>query len=109
VSIEKNVVLRFNGILHPENGDKIIALQRNINLDDRNAWPEYCDWLVNMNDKFLRALDLGVKKLKFAEENQEASFSQFSFANAIYHAAKTMNPLAQRVHYHFFDFHRVEQ
>jgi hypothetical protein len=50
---------------NPDNKDKIIALFRDVNLDERDNWPEYCDWLVSRVDKFRNAFGPRVKKMKF--------------------------------------------
>ncbi len=49
----------------PGNRDKIIGLFRKVDLTNRDAWPEYCDWLVDFVSKFrivfmprVRALNL---------------------------------------------------
>jgi hypothetical protein len=36
----------------PEKMDKIISLTRDVDLEDRSKWPEYCDWLVDRVAKF---------------------------------------------------------
>lgn len=39
----------------PEKRDKIIGLFRKIELTNKDAWPEYCEWLAQNVDKFRRA------------------------------------------------------
>lgn len=48
---------------NPERGDKIIVINHDIDLSDRDAWPQYCDWLVDMTEKFLRAFKPRIKAL----------------------------------------------
>jgi len=47
----------------PDNRDKIILLDRPADLADRDKWPEYCDWLVDMNGRFRKAFAPRVKNL----------------------------------------------
>jgi len=48
----------------PDKRDKIIGLFRKVDLTNRDAWPEYCDWLVDRVGKFRRAFVPRVKALK---------------------------------------------
>lgn len=48
----------------PEKRDKIIGLFRKVDLSNRDAWPEYCDWLVEFVGKFRKAFVPRVKALK---------------------------------------------
>jgi hypothetical protein len=50
---------------NPDARDKVITISKNVELDRRDRWPEYLDWMVDMTSKFrnafsqrLRALDL---------------------------------------------------
>lgn len=54
---------------NPDNRDKIIALFRSIEPDNRAAWPEYLDWLANMTGRFRAAFSPRVRKLKLPAEN----------------------------------------
>jgi hypothetical protein len=49
---------------NPDKRDKIIALFRQVDLNDRTRWPEYCEWLVETVIKFRRAFMPRVRLLK---------------------------------------------
>ena len=51
----------------PDKLDKIIALYRTIDVDNRAAWPEYCDWLVTRVARFRQAFVPRVKALRLGE------------------------------------------
>ena len=51
----------------PDKLDKIIALFRAVDVDNRAAWPEYCDWLVTRVARFRKAFVPRVKALKLRE------------------------------------------
>lgn len=51
----------------PEKRDKIIGLFRKVDLANRDAWPEYCDWLVEFVSRFRNAFMPRVKALKLYE------------------------------------------
>ncbi|MEI7614374.1 MAG: DUF4268 domain-containing protein [Betaproteobacteria bacterium] len=51
----------------PEKRDKIIGLYRKVDLSNREAWPEYCDWLVDYVGKFRKAFMPRIKALKLNE------------------------------------------
>lgn len=51
----------------PEKRDKIIGLFKNVDLSNRDLWPEYCDWLVTSVEKFRKAFAPRVKALKISE------------------------------------------
>lgn len=56
--------------------DKTIALKRSADLRERNAWPDYLGWLVDMTGKFRKAFMPRVKSLELEgseEERQEGS------------------------------------
>ncbi len=48
---------------NPDNRDKIIATHRHADLTDRDSWSAHCDWLVDMNRRFLKTFGPRVKKL----------------------------------------------
>ncbi|MGY3448410.1 hypothetical protein [Bradyrhizobium sp. USDA 4353] len=56
---------------NPDASDKVIALYRDIKLDDRASWPRHIDWLVDMNEKFLAAFKPRVRGLNL---NLEVAF-----------------------------------
>ena len=47
----------------PEKRDKIIALYRQANLEDRTAWDRYIDWMVDMTVRFRKVFIPRIKKL----------------------------------------------
>lgn len=52
---------------NPANRDKIIGIFRDIDVDDREAWPEQIDWLADMTKKFRDAFGRRVKKLDLSQ------------------------------------------
>lgn len=48
---------------NPTNRDKIIGLYRNVELSNRDEWPEYCEWLVGYVAKFRKTFAPRVKAL----------------------------------------------
>jgi hypothetical protein len=64
--IEKELGVSLQWNPNPENRDKIIALSKDADLQSKDAWPEYIEWLVDMTAKFrdvfmprAKALQLG--------------------------------------------------
>ena len=55
----------------PEKRDKIIAVYREADLNDRKQWPEYCDWLVDHVAKFRKVFGPRIKSLKINTTNDE--------------------------------------
>ena len=66
-AIEKEIGEKLSWNPTPEKRDKIIGLFRNVDLSNRDAWPEYCDWLVSFVGKFRKAFMPRVKLLKLNE------------------------------------------
>jgi hypothetical protein len=66
VAIEQEIgePLRWNP--NPENKNKIILLDRKVDLDDRSKWPEYIDWLADRVAKFKKAFEPRIKNLNFS-------------------------------------------
>jgi hypothetical protein len=52
---------------NPDNIDKVILLDRDADLDDRDKWPEYLAWLADQVGKFKRAFEPRVKKLVLSQ------------------------------------------
>jgi hypothetical protein len=50
--IEKELGVALQWDPNPENRDKIIALIKDADLQNKDAWPEYVEWLVDMTAKF---------------------------------------------------------
>ncbi len=50
---------------NPDNRDKTIAIYHDADLKNREKWPEYIDWLVDMSKRFRNAFMPRVKILKF--------------------------------------------
>lgn len=55
----------------PEKQDKTIGLYRSVDLSDRNAWPEYCAWLLQTVVRFRRAFIPRVKALDLSQATAE--------------------------------------
>ena len=66
-AIEREIGEKLSWNPTPEKRDKIIGLFRNVDLSNRDAWPEYCDWLVSFVGKFRKAFMPRVKQLKLNE------------------------------------------
>jgi hypothetical protein len=56
---------------NPGAADKTIGVYRDIKLADRDAWPQYCDWLVDMTEKFLRAFRPRVRAINLDQESTD--------------------------------------
>ncbi|MBI5909163.1 MAG: DUF4268 domain-containing protein [Betaproteobacteria bacterium] len=67
VAIEQEIGEKLVWNPTPEKRDKIIGLFRKVDLSNRDAWPEYCDWLVDFDGKFRKAFVPRIKALKLAE------------------------------------------
>lgn len=52
---------------HPEKRDKIIGLFREVDLTNRDAWPEYCDWFADVVGRFRKTFMPRVKALNLTE------------------------------------------
>src|SRR5699024_4617049 len=50
---------------NPENRDKIISLKREANIEDKDKWNEYLQWLVNKTVKFRRTFGKRIKTMDF--------------------------------------------
>jgi hypothetical protein len=66
-AIEAEIGDKLEWDAHPENIDKIIKLERLVDFNDRNKWPEYISWLVDKVDKFKKAFGPRVKKINLDE------------------------------------------
>jgi len=66
-AIESEIGEKLSWNPTPEKRDKIIGLFRKVDLSNREAWPEYCDWLVTFVGKFRKAFVPRVKALKLDE------------------------------------------
>lgn len=55
----------------PNLQDKIIAVERDAELGNRESWPEYISWMVDITRKFRKAFMPRVKKLVFPDRNKE--------------------------------------
>lgn len=49
---------------NPDNRDKIVAIYRDANLEDRNSWPAHLDWMVSRVTRFRDAFGTRVKTIK---------------------------------------------
>ena len=66
-AIENEIGEKLSWNPTPEKRDKIIGLFRSVDVSNRDAWPEYCDWLVNFVGKFRMAFVPRIKALKLDE------------------------------------------
>jgi len=66
-AIEKEIGQTLSWNPTPEKRDKIIGLYRKVDRSNREAWPEYCEWLVDTVSKFRKAFMPRVKALKLNE------------------------------------------
>lgn len=71
--IEKAIGEKLQWDPNPENRDKTIALYKDVNLDDKEKWPEYCDWLVDRVAKFHKVFGPRIKKLDLTPEGDHLS------------------------------------
>ena len=55
---------------NPDAKDKIILLDREVDLDDRSKWPEYVSWLVERVSKFKKAFEPRVKQLVLSQDEE---------------------------------------
>ncbi|HWF63614.1 MAG TPA: DUF4268 domain-containing protein [Rhizomicrobium sp.] len=67
-AIESEIGHQLQWNPNPSNRDKIIALSRDIDLENRNAWPEYIEWLVDMTAKFRAAFMPRAKALEISSQ-----------------------------------------
>jgi hypothetical protein len=66
-AIEREIGQTLSWNPTPEKRDKIIGLFRHVDLSNRDAWPEYCDWLVNFVGQFRKTFVPRIKTLKLNE------------------------------------------
>lgn len=52
----------------PEKRDKIISISHDADLKNRDQWPEYIQWLIEMVKKFRKTFMPRVRKLKLDKE-----------------------------------------
>ena len=48
---------------NPDAQDKLVAIYRDVDLKNREQWPGYTAWMVDMTEKFRKAFGPRVKKL----------------------------------------------
>jgi len=65
-AIEKELGEKLLWNPNPDKRDKTITLYRNVDLDDREQWPEYCEWLVDRVAKFRKVFGPRIKSLKLS-------------------------------------------
>lgn len=66
-AIEEEIGEKLQWNPNPDRRDKTIALTRDVDLNDRSKWPEYCDWLVDRVARFRKSFAPRVKKLDLSE------------------------------------------
>jgi len=62
--IEAEIGSKLQWSPNSENRDKIIAITKNVNLQNREEWAASIEWLVDMIKRFRKAFVPRVKKLK---------------------------------------------
>ena len=67
--IEKQIGEALEWNPNPEKRDKKIALNKQVDLNNRAQWPEYCDWLVERVARFRNVFGPRVKKLHLTPSN----------------------------------------
>jgi hypothetical protein len=67
VAIESEIGEKLTWNPTPEKRDKIVGLFKKVDIANREAWPEYCDWLVDHVGKFRKAFMPRIKALKLNE------------------------------------------
>ena len=63
---------------NPDARDKVIALYREVDLRNKNSWPEICDWLVEMTGRFRKVFMPRVKKLNLSGQSLSTNESERS-------------------------------
>jgi hypothetical protein len=80
-SIEKEIGVKLAWNPNPDKRDKIIAVTRKVNLEDRKEWPENIIWMVDMVSRFRKAFMPRLKKMP-PHQNSWVSFGSGSRPNA---------------------------
>ncbi len=68
LAIEREIGEPLQWNPNPDNKDKIILLDRKVDLDDRSKWPEYVSWLAEQVSKFKKAFEPRIKKLVLTQD-----------------------------------------
>jgi hypothetical protein len=63
IAIENEIGVPLKWNPNPEKRDKIISLVREADLSNRDAWPEYIEWLVDMTSRFRKVFMPRIKNL----------------------------------------------
>jgi len=63
--IEKEIGQKLEWDLHPNNRDKIIALRKSADVENRSRWPEYLDWMFEYTFKFRDSFGKRIRGVKF--------------------------------------------
>lgn len=71
LAIESEIGEKLQWNPFPHKRDKIISLLRDVDLSNREAWPEYCDWLIDKVIKFRASFIPRVRNLKFPDREVE--------------------------------------
>ncbi|MBK7654600.1 MAG: DUF4268 domain-containing protein [Betaproteobacteria bacterium] len=66
-AIEREIGDKLQWNPTPEKRDKIIGLFRKIELANKDAWPEYCEWLAHYVDRFRRAFMPRIRNIVVTE------------------------------------------
>ena len=57
---------------NPDALDKTILFEREVDLNDRESWPEYVDWMVEVTEKFMSTFGPRVKRLNLEVEDENS-------------------------------------
>ena len=71
--IEKAIGAKLQWDPNPENSDKTIGQYKDVDLDDRDKWPDYSDWLVDRVAKFRKVFGPRIKKLDLTPTGEHMS------------------------------------
>lgn len=69
--IEKEIGEQLQWNPNPERKEKVISLSIKADLNNREKWPEYCEWLVDRVAKFRKVFGPRIKKLKLSPTTDE--------------------------------------
>jgi hypothetical protein len=69
--IEKEIGHKLEWNPHPDKRDKIIVLTRPAEIDKRENWPEYLNWMLTTVLKFREAFSKRVKNIEITQEDTD--------------------------------------
>jgi hypothetical protein len=79
-SIEQEIGVSLKWNPNPDRQDKVIVLDRDVDLTDKGQWDEYVEWMVDMTRKFRAAFMPRVRQIPYVDAassaDQEASAAE---------------------------------